>query len=130
MMHREILNAPPGMLCDHKNHNTLNIRKCNLRLATPAQNCCNRLPQPGGSSQYKGVAWHKDHRKWQAKVETRGGQIHIGHFDYEADAAIAYDDMAVELFGEFACLNFDYRPEIRQWLAQTYLFPPTCRAAV
>ena len=33
--------------------------------------------------------------------------------------------MAVELFGEFACLNLNHRPEIRLWMERTYLFEPT-----
>jgi len=124
-MHREILNIPPGLVCDHKNHNTLDNRRCNLRICTPAQNNYNQLPRDGGTSRYKGVHWHKEHRKWQAQIQHQGRMIHIGYYDYEADAAIAYDDMAIELFGEFACLNFNYHPEIRLWLQETYLFDPT-----
>jgi hypothetical protein len=78
-----------------------------------------------GSSRYKGVHWHREHRKWEAQITYRGRLIHIGYYDYETDAAIAYDDMAVELFGEFACLNCNYHPEIRQWLGRTYFFEPT-----
>jgi len=125
MMHREILNIPQGLLCDHKNHDTLNNRKSNLRTCTPAQNQYNQLPRTGGTSCYKGVHWHRDHRRWEAQITYRGLQIHIGYYAYEQDAAIAYDDMAIELFGEFACLNCNYRPEIRQWLDQTYFFKPT-----
>jgi len=124
-MHRVILNIPPGLLCDHKNHNTLDNRRCNLRICTQAQNHYNQLPRDGGTSRYKGVHWHKDHRRWEAQIQHKGRNIHIGYYDYEADAAIAYDDMAIELFGEFACLNFNYRPEIRLWLQTTYLFAPT-----
>jgi len=36
--------------------------------------------------------------------------------------AIAYDDYAAELFGEFAYLNCAHRPEITVWLTQTRLF--------
>ncbi|KPL24206.1 MAG: hypothetical protein AMJ75_04435 [Phycisphaerae bacterium SM1_79] len=35
------------------------------------------------------------------------------------------DDVAIELFGEFACLSFQYRPEVREWLRQTFFFTPT-----
>ena len=124
-MHREILDAPAGMVCDHRNHNRLDNRRRNLRICTPSQNCQNRRPQPGGTSRYKGVYWNRDARKWLARIQHRGRLIHIGCYDYEADAAIAYDDMAIELFGEFACLNFQYRPEIREWLRQTFFFTPT-----
>ena len=125
LMHREIMNPPPGMVCDHKNHNTLDNRKSNLRICTPAQNAYNQLPKANGTSRYKGVHWRKDHQKWQASIFHDGRRIHIGYYDYEADAAIAYDDMAIDLFGEFACLNFDHRPEIRLWMEATYLFCPT-----
>ena len=124
-MHREILNIPSGLFCDHINHDTLDNRKSNLRICTAAQNAYNRRPGTGGSSCYKGVHWHRVHRKWEAQITYRGWLIHIGYYDYEPDAAIAYDDMAVELFGEFACLNCNYRPEIRQWLGRTYFFEPT-----
>jgi len=124
-MHRAILDVPPGLFCDHKNHNTLDNRRCNLRICTPAQNSYNRLPDAGGTSRYKGVHWDKDRRKWQAGIRHKGRLIHLGYYDYEADAAIAYDDRAVELFGEFACLNFNHRPEIKLWIQATYLFEPT-----
>ncbi len=124
-MHRVILNVPTGLVCDHKNHNTLDNRRCNLRICTPAQNRYNQLPGTGGTSRYKGVYWDKDVRKWRARIQHQGRMIHIGYYDYEADAAIAYDDTAIELFGEFACLNFNYHPEIRLWLQATYLFEPT-----
>ncbi|MGA2915115.1 MAG: HNH endonuclease [Sedimentisphaerales bacterium] len=41
-MHREIMNAPKGVIVDHKNGNGLDNRKVNLRFATIFQNNCNR----------------------------------------------------------------------------------------
>lgn len=121
-MHREILNAPPTMHCDHINHNGLDNRKANLRLCTPQQNSFNKRPRPGCTSKYKGVYWSYGKKKWGAEIEHNGQKIHIGYYDYEPDAAIAYDDYAIELFGEFAWLNHAHRPEIRQWLNETRLF--------
>ena len=121
-MHRQILKAPEHLCCDHKNHNKLDNRKCNLRLCTAAQNSYNRRPLPNCTSKYKGVTWDRKARKWQAEIKHRNRSIHIGYFEYEQDAAIAYDDWAIELFGEFAYLNHQHRPEIRQWMQQTRLF--------
>ena len=41
-LHREIMNAPKGLLVDHANGDTLDNRRANLRLATHFQNTCNR----------------------------------------------------------------------------------------
>jgi hypothetical protein len=121
-MHRDILAPPAGLYVDHKNHNTLDNRKSNLRICTPAQNCFNRIPSEKGTSRYKGVYWSSYRKRWAAKIVLNGKHIVIGCFDYELDAAIAYDDKAAELFGEFAALNCQYRPELAQWLKETRLF--------
>ena len=122
-MHRQILNAPKDLYCDHINHNGLDNRRANLRLCTPSQNCQNQLPQAGFSSIYKGVS--RLGNRWRAVIKLDGRYISIGSFDNQLDAAIAYDEKAIELFGEFACLNFFFYPEIRTWLEQSYLFDPT-----
>ncbi len=121
-MHREIIDIAPSLFCDHINHNTLDNRRCNLRVCTAAQNARNRLPREDCTSYYKGVSWHKGNRKWQAEIRNNNEYIHLGYFDYELDAAIAYDDMAIELFGPFACLNYNHRPEIAEWIRQCSLF--------
>ena len=125
LMHRQILSAPAEMLCDHINHNGLDNRRANIRLCTNAQNQHNQRPHTGCSSCYKGVCWNQNKTKWQAYIRLNNRKYHLGCFDYEIDAALAYDDKAVELFGEFACLNFTHRPEMKQWLEDTYLFNPT-----
>lgn len=124
-MHREILKAPADMQCDHKNHNGLDNRRCNLRLCTAAQNQYNRKPHRNGTSKYKGVYWSEQNKKWCAEICHNGRMIRIGHFDYELDAVIAYDDKAAELFGEFAYLNCQWQPQLFDWIEQSYLFNPT-----
>lgn len=41
LMHRIIMNTPSELRCDHKNHNTLDNQKQNLRNATHSQNGMN-----------------------------------------------------------------------------------------
>ncbi len=105
-MHREIMNAPKGLLVDHIDGNGLNNRKSNLRLCTYSQNARNKRPSPNCYSRYKGVTWHRYHNKWYASIHKSGRSTFLGCFDDEIEAALAYDKMAGELFGEFAYLNF------------------------
>lgn len=106
VMHRIIVNAPIDKKVDHKNHNTLDDRLINLRICTIAQNNFNRKPQIGASSQFKGVYWCKNIKKWRARIKINYKLISLGCFDNEAKAAFAYDTKAKQLFGEFAYLNF------------------------
>lgn len=115
-MHRMIMSAPKGLMCDHIDHNGLNNRKSNLRLCTPAQNVHNKRPQRDSSSKYKGVGSKKQSRKWEARIRFQGKLYHLGDFDNQMEAAMAYDDKAAELFGEFAYLNFPERRELRNWI--------------
>jgi len=105
-MHRVILKAPEGKFIDHINHNGLDNRKSNLRICTMQQNSWNmRKQRRNCTSQYKGVAWHKGEGKWQARIICNGKSFSSGYFDDEKAAAMAYDDKAKELFGEFASPN-------------------------
>jgi len=105
-MHRLITDAPKGLVVDHRNHNGLDNRKQNLRLCTRPENARNQRPQTNRSSKYKGVCWHKNQKKWLARVYSNGVTYHLGSFKSEIAAAKAYDKKAKELFGEYACLNF------------------------
>jgi hypothetical protein len=106
-MHREIMNAPGDMLVDHKNCNTLDNRRANLRLATHSQNMCNRPKSSAKTtSKYRGVHFDKQRGKWVAKIQVNRKIIWLGYFDSENDAAKAYDNAAKKIHGEFARLNF------------------------
>ena len=104
-MHRQIMNTPPGMWTDHIDSNGLNNRRSNLRLCTHAENQQNARPRKGASSRYKGVSWHKVWKKWHARIRHNGKIISLGYFTSEIEAALAYNEAAIELFGEFAWLN-------------------------
>jgi hypothetical protein len=103
---REIMNAPAGLLVDHRNNNTLDNRRANLRLATHSQNTQNRGKwRIKASSQFVGVSFDKENELWRAYIRYQEKRIHLGRFDSEIDAARAYDEAAKKYFGEFAHLN-------------------------
>lgn len=106
MMHRLILGAKDGEEIDHRNHDGVDNRLCNIRKCTQSQNCQNRKPYKNSLSKYKGVSWNTQHKKWRVTVIKNKKQYHVGLFDSEIKAAKAYDAKALELFGEFACTNF------------------------
>ena len=108
LMHREILRLPKSVQLDHINHNGLDNRKCNLRICNYAENQYNQKKR-GGTSEYKGVFWHKKDKRWYAQIHPDYTGIHLGSFQEEVDAAKAYDAKAIELYGEFAYLNFPRR---------------------
>lgn len=105
-MSRQILGAMTGEHVDHRNHDTLDNRRANIRLCTPSQNHGNRRKRSGASSsRYKGVYWHRATEKWHARITHRGRVHSLGYHDDELDAAHAYNVAAAEHFGEFALLN-------------------------
>ena len=104
-MHREIMNTPKGMQTDHINGNGLDNRRCNLRVVTQSQNQMNAKKTIMAASKHKGGSWHKVSRKWQARIQVNKKRLGLGFFDLEAAAATAYNNKAIELYGEFANLN-------------------------
>jgi hypothetical protein len=89
---------------DHKNHNTLDNQRHNLRKCTNSQNMANRFPY-NKYSKYKGIRL-KANGRWEAFISTDRKQKYLGVFTKEEDAALAYDIVAKTIYGEFAVLNF------------------------
>lgn len=104
-MHEQIM-GEKGI--DHIDGNELNNTRKNLRKATPAQNAENRAKttKKVALSKYKGVTFHRKIGKWQSQIKLSGKSIYLGVHNTQESAARAYDAKALELFGEFARLNF------------------------
>jgi hypothetical protein len=105
-LHRFIMNAPTGMDVDHINGNGLDNRRINLRVATRSQNLSN-IKTRRGKFGYLGVHQNVG-GKFRAEV-CRNYKTHrvSGSFYTAEEAALARDELAIRLFGEFASLNFE-----------------------
>jgi hypothetical protein len=90
---------------DHIDRNRKNDNVSNLRLASQSEQCINKNKQNNCSSNYKGVNWRKDRKKWQAYITCNKKTKHLGYYETEEAAAIAYNNQAKILHGDYATLN-------------------------
>lgn len=88
-MHRILLDAKPGQLCDHKNRVRSDCRRENLRLASQAQNRQNLPSCKNSTSRFRGVHWDKAYGLWRASIRANGREIFLGRFLTEEDAGHA-----------------------------------------
>lgn len=106
LLHRFILTAPYGSVVDHEDNNPLNNCRSNLRVCTQADNLANtRKPRVKSTSKYKGVHRHTVNDRWIAQISVGNRTKYIGSFINEDEAALAYNRVATEVYGEFAHLN-------------------------
>ena len=116
-LHRLIMGVvdTPEVFIDHIDGNGCNNQKSNLRICTCLENAWNVKPRKNTSSKYKGVYYHSQSRKWQARINKNKKAYYLGLFETEEAAAEAYNNAATELFGEFARLNeIHYDNEIKE----------------
>ena len=88
----------PPFQIDHEDGDGLNNRITNLRPATNAQNSHNKRKYSNNTSGFKGVSWHKQVGRWQAKILN----TYIGMYDTPEEAHAAYCLAAQERFGQYA----------------------------
>lgn len=104
-MHRLIMGTPAGMGTDHADHDGLHNCRGNLRICTRSQNAANGRLNANNTSGYRGVTWARRQKRWMATIGYKGKNLHLGYFRSGAEAAEAYNEAAVAIFGEFAYLN-------------------------
>ena len=105
-MHRVIMNVLPELEVDHKNRNSLDDTRKNLRICQGQQNRWNTSNQKRKkTSKYKGVCFDKQLNKWKAYISLNDEIIHLGYYENEDEAGLAYNNKAIELFGEYANFN-------------------------
>jgi predicted site-specific integrase-resolvase len=105
----------------HRNGDPLDCRRANIVVKTHNEQQYgtrkrrSHLGQPC-TSRFKGVSWVKG--AWQVQIQKEGQRVKIGRFEDEIAAAQAYDEKAIELFGEFARINFPNG--VDAWLETEY----------
>lgn len=82
----------PAGEVDHINGDKLDNRLENLRVTDRAGNSQNRRKahRDHHSCGLQGVAWNKQHRRWQAKIMANKVRYHIGYYNDPAVAHQAY----------------------------------------
>lgn len=100
LMHRYLMGNPLGFLVDHKDRNTFDCRKKNLRIATHSQNLCNRGAQKNNKLGIKGVV--KKGNKFCSHIRVNNKQVYLGTFRTPEEAHEIYMKAAKKYHGEFA----------------------------
>lgn len=124
LMHRMIMgDIPKDRVVDHINGNSLDNRRCNLRLATRRQNAHNVSPHQKRKSPIKGATWSNQRQGWLARITVEGNLLYMGVFKNDVECGILYDNAARFFFGEFAALNnpeSEYDPDFWQSLPRSF----------
>lgn len=101
-----LLGKPPkGLVWDHKNRNTMDCQKQNLRLATYTENGRNKSKIKNSNTCYKGVHFKQKYNKYYAQIKFCNENIYLGGYDSPIIAAQAYNIAAEILFEDFCNLN-------------------------
>jgi hypothetical protein len=87
---------------DHVDGIRHNNKIKNLREATVQENCWNRSVESNTFSNVKGISWHKDSNKWQAKLTIDGKQKTLGYFQDLEEAKKVIKQHRSSIHGNFA----------------------------
>jgi len=111
-LHRVLTGAVSGNVVDHKNGDTSDNRRCNLRITDKTGNNQNARKRKDGASRWKGVypIFNTTDKVWAAHIRANKVRRFLGCFISQEDAATAYNFAAAELHGEFAVYNTIQQP--------------------
>lgn len=112
-MSRLLLGVHDDRVVDHINGDTLDNRRCNLRVCSRTENMRNRKRPKNNTSGFKGVTSKKTPGVFEVQIQVGRRVIRVGAFRSAIVAAVAYDQAAIQHHGEFARLNFS--PD-RDWI--------------
>jgi hypothetical protein len=88
---------PCGMklIIDHLNNCKLDNRVENLQIVTNRYNTSKDIKNK--TSKYTGVSWEKRRKKWVVRIKVNKKYLHLGYFNCELSAHLAYQNKLKEL---------------------------------
>ena len=114
-LHRYIIpDAPKGYEVDHISLDTLDNRKCNLRICTHQQNQCNQPLQVNNTSGVSGVSFYAPRGKFRARIKSSQHDIHLGYYRTFEEAVQARNVGIECMFGEYG--RYNDVPEAPDWI--------------
>ena len=112
--HRIMPDVPKGYEVDHINLDTLDNRKCNLRICTHQQNQCNQPLQKNNTSGISGVSFYPPRNKYRARIKAGQHDIHLGYYLTLVEAIQARNVGIEYMFGEYG--RYNDVPEAPEWI--------------
>jgi len=103
LMHREIMKTKKKMICDHKNHNTLDNQEINLRNVSASQSIMNTKVRKDSKLGIKGI--RKRGNSYQVNIVFEGKKVLCKMFSNLDDAMKAHAEATQIYFGEFSHIN-------------------------
>ena len=104
-LHKFLMDCPSGFEVDHINLDTMDNRRCNLRICTHQQNQCNQALQKNNTSGVSGVSYYHPRRKFRARIKVSAQDIHLGYYNSFEEAVQARNVGMSCMFGEYAIYN-------------------------
>ena len=108
-MHRLVMKAEKGSICDHKNRNTTDNRKKNLRLVSHKENMRNRKASQTSLIPVKGVELSKN--SWRVRIQYNGKTRNLGSYNDLYDAVCVRIRKEIELYKE---MSVDYKSVLKR----------------
>jgi hypothetical protein len=103
-MHRYILNINGKKDIDHKNHNTLDNQKANLRICSRQENLRNKLIGKLNKSGYKNIYWDKFKNKWVVQLRIKDKKI-VRYFISIEDAINEKVKLTKTIYKDYYCFG-------------------------